>query len=79
VLTPGGLVVALVISLPALWDALQGTISLTSALLRLLAAFVVVAVATAVLRKLFAPTSVLLAEEHQPGGETVPQRRRDDA
>jgi hypothetical protein len=78
-LTPGGLVAALLISLPALWDALQGTISLTSALVRLLAAFVVVAVATAVLRKLFAPTPALMAEESRPGGETVPQRRRDDA
>ena len=55
VLTPAGMVIALLLSAPALYDVTQGSLGLAPALLRLLAAFAVVAVGTAVLRRVMAP------------------------
>ena len=77
-LTPAGLVIALLLSAPALYDVTQGSLGLAPALLRLLAAFVVVAVGTAVLRRVMAPQPPPPA---QPGDEVAtahPGRRRDD-
>jgi len=79
VLTPAGLVIALLLSAPALYDVTQGSLGLAPALLRLLAAFVLVAVATSVLRRVMAPQR----PQPAPPGEEVraagPGRRRDDA
>jgi hypothetical protein len=79
-LTPAGLVVALILSAPALWEAANGSLSLGVALLRLLAAFVVVAVGTAVLRRVMAPQRPM----SPPVGDDVSSagsqgRRRDDS
>jgi hypothetical protein len=71
-LTPLGLVLALVIASPALWSAANGSLGFGAAMLRLLAAFVVVAVGTALLRRVTAPTAAPIREEGHP------QRRRDD-
>jgi hypothetical protein len=79
VLTPAGLVIALLLSAPALYDVTQGSLGLAPALLRLLAAFGLVAVGTAVLRRVMAPPP---PQPAQPGDEVAtanPGRRRDDA
>jgi hypothetical protein len=80
-LTPLGLVIALVISAPALWEAANGSLGMGAALLRLLAAFVVVAIGTAVLRKILAPQAQVGSpadelREAVAGSEA--RRRRDD-
>ncbi|MFL6101556.1 MAG: hypothetical protein ACJ71T_16540 [Actinomycetales bacterium] len=69
-LTPLGLVLALLIASPALWSAANGSLGFGAAMLRLLAAFFVVAAGTAVLRRVTAPAPVR-DEGHL-------QRRRDD-
>ena len=74
-LTPAGLVIALVLSAPALVEAADGSLGLGTALLRLLAAFVLVAIGTAVLRRVLAPQPVRPVEEPVEH----PARRRDDA
>ena len=71
-LTPLGLVAALVIASPALWSAANGSLGLGAAMLRLLAAFALVAVATAVMRRVTAP------QAPAPVREDAPRRRRDD-
>jgi len=83
-LTPAGLVVALVLSAPALYDVTNGSLGLGAALLRLLAALALVAVATAILRRVMAPQAPLPGH---PGDDAPadrrnaphPGRRRDDA
>ncbi len=75
-LTPAGLVIALVLSAPALWAAGNGSLGMGAALLRLLAAFVLVAVGTAILRRVTAPQPPqvsVLPDEPAAG------RRRDDS
>lgn len=71
-LTPLGLVVALVIASPALWSAANGSLGLGAAMLRLLAAFALVAVGTAVMRRVTAPQAPVPVREDQQ------RRRRDD-
>ena len=66
-LTPAGLVIALVISAPALWDASNGSLGMGAALVRLLAAFVLVAIGTAVLRKIMAPSPPAVASRSTTG------------
>lgn len=75
-LTPLGLVVALLLASPALWAAANGSLGLGAALLRLLAAFALVAVATAVLRRITAPQAP--APLRTDAG-AHPRRRRDDS
>jgi hypothetical protein len=85
-LTPAGLVVALLLSAPALYDATNGSLALGAALLRLLAALVLVAIGTAVLRKVLAPQAPhaphapVGREDATSGGAQLGQagRRRDD-
>jgi hypothetical protein len=83
-LTPAGLIVALVLSAPALFDAMNGSLGLAAALLRLLAAFALVAVGTAVMRKVLAPQRphTPVGNEGAAGGGVTPAepagRRRDD-
>jgi hypothetical protein len=84
-LTPAGLVVALLLSAPALYGATNGSLGLGAALLRLLAALVLVAIGTAVLRKVLAPQAprapVGLEDTTSGDGGRRGQagRRRDDA
>jgi hypothetical protein len=83
-LTPAGLILALVLSAPALYDAMNGSLGLGAALLRLLAAFALVAVGTAVMRKVLAPQRphAPIGNEAATGGGTSSAepagRRRDD-
>jgi hypothetical protein len=80
VLTPAGLVIALIISAPALWDASNGSLGMGAALVRLLAAFILVAIGTAVLRKIMAPSPpVARTPDDAVGADAHPARRRDDA
>jgi hypothetical protein len=76
-LTPAGLVIALILSAPALVEAANGSLGLGTALLRLLAAFVLVAIGTAVLRRVLAPQPQPLQPVEEPAEH--PARRRDDA
>jgi nucleoside permease NupC len=79
-LTPAGLVVALILSAPALWEAANGSLSLGVAMLRLLAALVLVAVGTAVLRRVMAPQRPMappVADEVSSAANHG--RRRDDS
>jgi hypothetical protein len=79
VLTPAGLVVALVLSAPALWDAANGSLGMGTALVRLLAALAAVAVATAVLRKIMEPQPARVpVDEDSRAGGAHPARRRED-
>jgi hypothetical protein len=64
-LTPSGMVIALLLASPALWSAATGSLGVAAAMLRLLAAFVVVAVGTAIMRRVMQP-------------QQAPARRRDD-
>ena len=80
-LTPAGLVIALLISAPALWDASNGSLGMGAALVRLLAAFVLVAIGTAVLRKVMAPRARRSSARSTTGRSTrtparPPPRRR---
>ena len=78
-LTPAGLVIALIISAPALWDASNGSLGMGAALLRLLGAFILVAVGTAVLRKIMAPSPPAgRSVDDAVGADAHPARRRDD-
>ncbi len=79
-LTPAGLVIALVISAPALWDASNGSLGMGAALVRLLAAFVLVAIGTAVLRKIMAPSppAVRSVDDGSVNADAQHGRRRDD-
>jgi len=79
VLTPAGLVIALLLSAPALYDFTQGSLGLAPALLRLLAAFVVVAVGMAVLRRVLAPQPPMPAKAGDEVSTANPGRRRDDS
>jgi hypothetical protein len=79
-LTPAGLVIALVLSAPALWEAANGSLSLGPAMLRLLAALGLVAVGTAVLRRVMAPQppgSARVGDDVSSGASHG--RRRDDS
>ncbi len=80
-LTPAGLVVALVISAPALWSAANGSLGMGAALLRLAAALVLVAVGTAVLRRVLAPQAPTGPADARAEGpaDATPRRRRDDS
>lgn len=80
-LTPGGLVIGLVLASPALWQAATGSLGLVPALLRLVAALALVAVGTAIMRRVMAPPRPVAP---RPGDEVHtsaehPGRRRDDA
>jgi hypothetical protein len=79
VLTPAGLVIALVISAPALWDAANGSLGMGAALIRLAAAFVVVAIGTAILQKVMTPQRRIGVPPDDAGVDGHPARRRDDA
>ena len=76
-LTPAGMVVALLLASPALWSAANGSLGIQAALLRLLAAFVVVAIGTAVLRRVLQPPAPAPLRDDAAAGH--PARRRDDA
>jgi hypothetical protein len=78
-LTPAGLVVALVLSAPALWEAANGSLNLGVAMLRLLAALALVAVGTAVLRRVMAPSAPLppMAGDDASSGASHGRRRED--
>jgi nucleoside permease NupC len=79
-LTPAGLVVALILSAPALWEAANGSLSLGVAMLRLLAALVLVAVGTAVLRRVMAPQRPMAPPVTDEVSSAANHgRRRDDS
>jgi hypothetical protein len=77
--TPAGLVIALVLAAPALYEAAQGSLSLTSAVLRLLGALVLVMVGTAILRKLVSTGRRPVATDGDTESAEGPRRRREDA
>jgi hypothetical protein len=77
--TPAGLVIALVLAAPALYEAAQGSLSLTSAVLRLLGALVLVMIGTAILRKLVSTGRRPVVAQQEAEAADGPRRRREDA